>query len=124
MMAESINVFGDPLQTCSEQPHAGFYRDGCCNTGSDDAGDHVVCARVTAEFLEFSRDQGNDLTTPHPQFGFPGLKDGDCWCLCALRWHEAYEAGVAPPVYLASTHRRALDMINIEELKQHALDLE
>lgn len=124
MPAESINVFGEPLQSCSYQPITGFYRDGCCNTGSEDAGDHVVCASMTREFLEFELEQGNDLVTPHPEAGFPGLKPGDCWCLCALRWYEAYEAGVAPPVYLMATHKRALDMINIEELKQFALDLE
>jgi len=121
--AESINVFGEALEPCSLDPLTGFYRDGCCNTGSEDAGDHVVCARMTREFLDYSLEQGNDLVTPHPEAGFPGLRPGDRWCLCALRWLEAYEAGAAPPVYLAATHRRTLDMINIEELKQFALDL-
>lgn len=123
MQAESLNVFGEPLQTCSDHLATGFYRDGCCNTGVEDAGDHVVCATMTEEFLDFSISCGNDLSTPRPEFGFAGLRPGDCWCLCALRWQEAFEAGVAPPVYLKATHQRALDMINIENLKKHALDL-
>ncbi len=122
MTVESINVFGEPLQPCSERPLTGFYRDGCCNTGAEDFGDHVVCAQVTEKFLEYSMDQGNDLVTPNPEAGFMGLKPGDCWCLCADRWLEAREAGAAPPVYLQGTHMRALDIIPMEVLKQYALD--
>ncbi len=117
------NVFGEPLSTCSIAPMTGFYRDGCCETGPEDTGRHVVCAQVTQEFLEYSRARGNDLVTPRPEFGFPGLKPGDRWCLCALRWREAMEAGIAPPVALAATHERALDIIDLQELKAHALDL-
>jgi uncharacterized protein (DUF2237 family) len=113
------NVLGDDLEPCGFDPLTGFYRDGCCDTGGDDIGVHVVCARVTAEFLEFSRAQGNDLSTPQP--GFPGLQPGDQWCLCASRWQEAYEAGVAPPVVLAATHVRALEWCSLESLKEHAV---
>ena len=113
------NVLGDDLEPCGFDPRTGFYRDGCCDTGGDDIGVHVVCARVTAEFLEFSRAQGNDLSTPQP--GFPGLRPGDQWCLCASRWQEAYEAGVAPPVVLAATHIRALEWCSLESLKEHAV---
>ncbi|MGY6644044.1 MAG: DUF2237 family protein [Salinarimonas sp.] len=120
---ESRNVFGEPLATCSIAPMTGFYRDGCCETGPEDVGRHVVCAQVTQEFLDYSRARGNDLVTPRPEFGFPGLRPGDRWCLCALRWREALEAGVAPPVALAATHERALDIIDLQELKAHALDL-
>jgi hypothetical protein len=102
----------------------GFYRDGSCQTSPQDGGLHVVCARVSAEFLEFSRAQGNDLTTPMPQLGFPGLKPGDKWCLCASRWREALEAGMAPPVVLAATHEKALELIPLAALKRHALDLQ
>lgn len=122
-MDEKLNVLGEPLQACSEEPLTGFYRDGCCNTGDDDPGRHVVCARVTAKFLEFSTSRGNDLSTPRPEFGFPGLKPGDRWCLCAARWREALEAGVAPTVILASTHLAALELCELSDLKQHALDL-
>lgn len=122
MSADSTNVFGEPLQLCSERPLTGFYRDGCCNTGVEDVGDHVVCARLTKAFLDYSLRQGNDLITPLPEAGFPGLKPGDSWCLCAARWLEAYEAGFAPPIYLQATHCRALDIIHIELLKQYALD--
>jgi uncharacterized protein (DUF2237 family) len=101
----------------------GFYRTGSCETGPQDVGTHVVCARVTAEFLEFSRSRGNDLVTPVPGFGFPGLKPGDKWCLCATRWREALQAGVAPPVVLAATHEKALEFISLEDLKRLALDL-
>lgn len=120
---ESRNVFGEPLATCSIAPMTGFFRDGCCETGPEDVGRHVVCAQVTREFLDYSRARGNDLMTPRPEFGFPGLQPGDRWCLCALRWREALEAGVAPPVALAATHERALDIIDLQELKAHALDL-
>ncbi|HMB11383.1 MAG TPA: DUF2237 domain-containing protein [Saliniramus sp.] len=101
----------------------GFFRDGCCETGPEDVGRHVVCAQVTREFLDYSRARGNDLMTSRPEFGFPGLQPGDRWCLCAVRWREALEAGVAPPVSLAATHERALDIIDLQELKAHALDL-
>ena len=118
-----LSVFGRPLEPCSERPKTGFFRDGCCNTSAEDRGAHVVCARMTAEFLEFSRARGNDLSTPSPQNGFPGLQPGDRWCLCADRWKEAFEAGCAPHVYLASTHERVLDYVSLDQLKRHALDL-
>jgi uncharacterized protein (DUF2237 family) len=118
----ALNVLGTPLQTCSTDPLTGFYRDGCCSTGGDDAGVHVVCARVTAEFLEFSKAAGNDLSTPRPEFGFAGLKPGDQWCLCASRWAEALEAGMAPPVVLAATHMRALEWCSLDDLRAHAID--
>lgn len=117
------NVLGGPLAECCTSPMAGFYRDGSCHTGPQDPGIHAVCARVTPEFLEFSRSRGNDLTTPAPQFGFAGLRPGDKWCLCAPRWQEAFEAGMAPPVVLAATHERALEFVALEDLKRHALDL-
>ena len=118
----ALNVLGTPLQTCSTDPLTGFYRDGCCSTGGDDAGVHVVCARVTAEFLEFSKAAGNDLSTPRPEFGFAGLKPADQWCLCASRWAEAFEAGMAPPVVLAATHMRALEWCSLDDLRAHAID--
>jgi uncharacterized protein (DUF2237 family) len=118
-----LSVFGRPLEPCSHRPKAGFFRDGCCNTSADDRGAHVVCAKVTAEFLAFSRATGNDLSTPAPQAGFPGLKPGDRWCVCAARWKEALEAGCAPPIYLASTHERVLEYVSFEALSAHALDL-
>jgi hypothetical protein len=114
------NVLGGPLGDCSSDPLTGFFRDGCCNTHPADVGRHVVCARVTAEFLEFSAAQGNDLVTPRPQFEFPGLKPGDRWCLCATRWLEAQEAGVAPPVCLEATHAAALEIIPLALLEAHA----
>ncbi|NWF79101.1 MAG: DUF2237 domain-containing protein [Chloroflexi bacterium] len=117
------NVLGGPLATCSVQPLTGFYRTGCCDTGPDDVGVHVVCARVTAEFLAFSRSRGNDLSTPRPEYGFPGLQPGDRWCLCAARWQEALEAGVAPPVVLAATHEAALAVVQRADLLRHALDV-
>lgn len=117
------NVLGGPLATCSIQPLTGFYRTGCCDTGLDDVGIHVVCAQVTAEFLAFSRSRGNDLSTPRPEYGFPGLQPGDRWCLCAARWQEAFEAGVAPPVVLAATHEAALAVVRREDLLRHALDV-
>ena len=113
------NVLGSELQPCSHEPLTGFYRDGCCNTGADDAGVHVVCSRVTAEFLEFSKQAGNDLSTP--QLGFAGLQPGDQWCLCAARWQEALEAGMAPEVVLEATHMRALEWVNLEDLRRHAV---
>ena len=117
------NVLGDKLQSCSETPVTGFYRDGCCNTGPDDLGLHTVCALMTREFLEFSRARGNDLSTPMPQMGFPGLKPGDRWCLCAARWKEALDAGMAPRVFLTSTHEATLEVVSLEDLKKYALDL-
>jgi uncharacterized protein (DUF2237 family) len=117
------NVLGGPLQSCSERPLTGFYRDGCCNTGDDDLGAHVVCVRVTAEFLAFSQARGNDLTTPHPEFGFRGLKPGDKWCLCAARWVEALEEGLAPQLVLAATHEVMLEYAPLDELKKYAIDL-
>jgi hypothetical protein len=122
-MDAKFNVLGEPLLPCSEEPMTGFFRDGCCNTSHEDLGRHVVCVRVTAEFLEFSRSRGNDLSTPHLEFGFPGLKPGDQWCLCAARWQEALEAGAAPKVILQSTHAAALRVVQLRDLKQYALDL-
>jgi uncharacterized protein (DUF2237 family) len=101
----------------------GFYRDGCCNTGDDDIGRHTVCAVMTRAFLDYTRQQGNDLSTPHPEFNFPGLKPGDQWCLCAGRWQQALEAGVAPRIMLGATHIGALDVVDLKDLKAHALDL-
>lgn len=120
---QALNVLGEPLAPCSLRPLTGFYRDGCCNTGYDDVGIHTICARMTKEFLEFSRSRGNDLSTPAPQHGFPGLKPGDQWCLCAARWKEALDAGVAPPVVLAATHEETLAIVPLADLKRHALDL-
>ncbi len=117
------NVLGGPLATCCTAPLTGFYRDGSCHTGPQDLGTHVVCAQVTTEFLEFSVARGNDLVTPVPQFHFPGLNPGDKWCLCALRWKEALDAGVAPPVVLAATHEKALEFVSLDDLKRHAVDL-
>ena len=117
------NVLGGPLQPCSERPVTGFFRDGCCNTGDEDIGAHVICVRVTAEFLEFSAARGNDLTTPHPEFGFPGLQPGDRWCLCAMRWVEALQAGHAPQLVLSATHEVMLEYAPLVELKKFAIDL-
>ncbi|MBO9313909.1 MAG: DUF2237 domain-containing protein [Chloroflexus sp.] len=117
------NVLGGPLAPCSMRPLTGFFRTGCCDTGPLDTGLHVICAQVTAEFLDFSRSRGNDLITPRPEYRFPGLKPGDRWCLCALRWLEAYEAGVAPPIILAATHEAALTVIPRAVLLQYALDV-
>ena len=121
-MTGGKSVLGKPLKTCCNDPVTGFYRNGRCDTGPGDMGLHVVCARVTAEFLAFSRARGNDLSTPYPEAGFPGLKPGDRWCLCAARWKEAFEAGVAPPVVLAATHISALEFVSLEELSEHAVD--
>ncbi len=114
------NVLGSRLERCSTDPLTGFYRDGCCHTGPQDSGRHVVCAEMTEEFLAFTRSRGNDLSTPRPQWQFPGLKPGDRWCLCALRWREALEAGLAPPVHLEATHTKALEYVSLEELQAHA----
>ena len=120
-MAHAKNVLGTALQDCSHDPVTGFFRDGCCRTGPDDHGVHIVCARVTADFLTFSQARGNDLSTPRPEWGFPGLQPGDQWCLCARRWQEAFEAHVAPLVILEATHSSALEFIAIEDLKSHAV---
>jgi hypothetical protein len=117
---DTLNVLGGPLLACSYSPLTGYFRDGCCRTDSHDHGTHVVCARVTAQFLDFSRELGNDLITPRPEFRFAGLKPGDRWCLCATRWKQAFEAGVAPPVHLAATHARALEIVTLEQLNRHA----
>jgi len=114
------NVLGTELEPCSLDPVTGFFRDGCCNTDEHDRGLHVVCTRVTAEFLEFSRSRGNDLVTPRLEFKFPGLKPGDQWCLCAMRWKKAFEAGLAPPVVLQATHERALDVVTLAQLRSRA----
>ncbi len=121
-MTEAKNVLGEPLELCCTSPMTGYYRDGYCTTGSGDLGVHVVCAQVTAEFLTYTKAQGNDLSTPMPAYGFPGLKPGDRWCLCASRWKEALDDGVAPPVVLASTHAAALKHVTLEELKQHVIE--
>ena len=117
------NVLGDRLDVCSMEPKTGFFRDGCCNTNGGDVGSHTVCAVMTAEFLEFSKSRGNDLSTPMPQLGFPGLRPGDRWCLCAPRWLEAREAGYAPRVVLRATHEGALDHCSLADLKRFVLDL-
>ncbi len=120
---DSVNVYGEPLQSCGEDPLTGFFRDGCCNTGDQDLGSHTVCVSLTREFLEFSRFRGNDLSTPRPEFSFPGLKAGDRWCLCAARWLEAHQQGMAPRVFLSRTHQRALEIVPLELLTEYALDL-
>jgi len=117
------NVLGEALEICSIKPMTGFYRDGCCNTGREDIGSHTVCVVMTAAFLEFSKSRGNDLSTPLPEFGFPGLKPGDRWCLCAARWQEALDANQAPRVVLRATHDGALLHCSLSDLKRFALDL-
>lgn len=117
------NVLGKPLQPCSFEPLTGWFRNGCCDTGPGDFGLHIICVRVTDDFLEFSRSVGNDLSTPMPEYEFPGLKDGDRWCLCAARWKEAYDAGKAPAVILAATHMSALEFATLDELREHAVDV-
>jgi hypothetical protein len=119
----SRNVLGEPLQACSTKPMTGFFRNGCCDTSAQDAGSHTVCVVVTDAFLEFSRLRGNDLSTPLPDFGFPGLKAGDRWCLCAPRWKEALDAKQAPRVVLRATHEGALEYCSLADLKSHAADL-
>lgn len=116
------NVLGGELTPCSVDPMTGFFRDGCCNTGAEDVGVHTVCARVTEEFLAFSKEAGNDLSTPQPGLGFIGLEPGDQWCLCAPRWQEALEAGVAPPVVLEATHVGTLEWVALQDLRSHAAD--
>jgi uncharacterized protein (DUF2237 family) len=117
------NVLGEPLESCSMEPLTGWTRSGACETGEQDLGSHTVCVQVTDAFLEFSMQQGNDLSTPMPEYGFPGLKAGDRWCVCAARWKEAFDAGCAPRVALRSTHANALDIVSFEDLKAHAIDL-
>jgi uncharacterized protein len=119
----SKNVLGAPLEVCCTKPLTGYFRDGLCRTDATDRGSHVVCARVTQAFLEFSLARGNDLITPRPEYRFDGLKHNDCWCLCAMRWREALQAGVAPPVRLGSTHEKALEFVSLAELQAHALEL-
>lgn len=116
------NVLGTDLEPCSMDPLTGFYRDGCCNTGAGDRGVHVVCAEMTADFLEFSKSRGNDLSTPVPMYQFPGLNPGDQWCLCAARWQEAFQAGMAPRVKLEATHISALEFCDLADLKSHSVD--
>ena len=120
----SVNVVGGALLPCSTAPMTGFYRDGCCSTGSEDVGSHTVCTVMTEEFLAFSKTAGNDLSTPRPEWGFPGLRPGDRWCVCAARWLEAYQAGQAAPVVLGATHALALEVVPIEALTAHALEAE
>ncbi len=117
----AFNVLGGALVPCSYAPLTGFFRDGCCNTADDDTGSHVICVKVSAEFLAFSASRGNDLSTPRPEYRFRGLNPGDRWCLCALRWREAFDAGAAPSVVLESTHERALDFVPLDWLRAHAL---
>jgi uncharacterized protein (DUF2237 family) len=117
----AVNVLGGVLVPCSADPVTGFFRNGCCDTADDDIGSHTVCAVMTAAFLSFSKDAGNDLSTPHPEFGFPGLKPGDRWCLCAPRWQQAFAAGQAPNVILEATHRGALEYCRLDDLRRHAV---
>ena len=117
------NVLGEPLELCGEDPITGYYRDGSCNTDNTDYGSHTVCALITNKFLEFSKSMGNDLSTPRPELGFKGLKPGDSWCLCANRWLEAYQNGSAPKIKLKSTHLRALEIIDLDSLKEHSVDI-
>ena len=119
-----LNVLGSKLEPCSFDPMTGFFRNGCCETGPEDIGTHVVCAQVTDDFLQFSKSRGNDLSTPRPEFDFGGLKDGDRWCLCVTRWQEALDAGVAPKVYLRATHAKALQTVSLADLLAHSLDSE
>ncbi|MGA7326895.1 MAG: DUF2237 domain-containing protein [Rhodomicrobium sp.] len=117
------NVFGEPIGPCSESPLTGFFRDGCCNTSPQDFGSHTVCAIMTDDFLAFSKRAGNDLSTPAPEYGFPGLKSGDRWCLCAARWQQAFEASMAPRVVLGATNEKALEILALQDLKRFAIDL-
>ncbi len=117
------NVLGEKLESCSSDPLTGWYRDGCCNTDSMDHGVHTVCAKVTDKFLEWSKVAGNDLITPHPEFDFPGLKDGDCWCICAATYAQSIEAGTACKIFLKKTNYKTLEIVSLEKLKQYAIDL-
>ena len=121
MAEKELNIFGEEMDACCFDPLTGWKRDGYCNTDDFDHGSHVVCCEVTDAFLAFSKERGNDLSTPRPEFNFPGLKEGDRWCLCAMRWQEAFEAGVAPRVFLESCHQKALEFVNLEDLEQHAM---
>ena len=123
MKIQQVNIFDDPIEECCSNPITGFYRDGFCHTDNLDHGLHVVCAKVSKEFLEFSKKRGNDLSTPRPEFEFPGLNDGDSWCLCAERWREAYENNCAPHIFLKRTNKKALTVVDLEILKEFALDL-
>jgi hypothetical protein len=123
-MEKTKNVLGNALEICCTSPVTGFYRSGSCETGPKDVGTHVVCAEVTQEFLEYTRSQGNDLTSPSPHHGFPGLKPGDRWCLCVSRWKEALNAGVAPPVVLEATHEATLKYVSLQELRKHAVPIQ
>jgi hypothetical protein len=122
-MSQPKNVLGAELQSCSVEPMTGFYRDGCCRTGREDIGLHLVCIQATEEFLEFSQDVGNDLSTSNPMYSFPGIMPGDRWCLCVERWKQALEAGVAPPVVLEATHISALEFVDLEDLQAHAVEV-
>ena len=122
-MTDDRNVLGDALEPCGTDPLTGFYRDGCCTAGPEDLGSHTVCAVVTAEFLAHQRQVGNDLSTPRPEYHFPGLQPGDRWCVVAARWLEAYQAGVAPPVVLAATHARAAETVPLDLLREYAVDV-
>ena len=122
-MDDSLNVFGEKLELCGEDPVTGFYRDGLCNTCDEDIGSHTVCIEASQKFLEFSHFKGNDLSTPIPEFGFKGLKPGNSWCLCAARWLEAFEGGMAPRIHLTRTHIKALEIVPLDLLKKYAVDL-
>lgn len=122
-VTDELNVLGEPLEVCGVEPMTGFFRNGCCSTGPEDLGSHTVCVVVTAEFLEHQRQAGNDLITPRPEYRFPGLNPGDRWCVVAVRWLQAYQAGAAAPVVLASTHERTVDLVPLELLRQHAVDV-
>ncbi|MFN3953731.1 MAG: DUF2237 family protein [Pararhodobacter sp.] len=122
MKEPSVNVLGGALEPCSNAPLTGFFRNGCCDTGPEDRGLHTVCAVMTAEFLAMSKYLGNDLSTPRPEYGFDGLKPGERWCLCAARFLQAHEEGAAPRIHLAATHRRTLDVVPLEILRQYAAD--
>jgi len=122
-MTDARNVLGGPLDACGSDPLTGFYRDGCCNTGPEDLGNHTVCAVVSAQFLAHQHEVGNDLSTPRPEYGFAGLQPGDRWCVCAARWQQAYDDGAPAPVVLAATHARALEVVSLEALQEHAVDV-
>ena len=122
-MSNDRNVLGGRLQTCSGKPMTGFFRTGCCETGPEDHGSHTVCVEMTSEFLSYSKSVGNDLSTPMPAYGFPGLRPGDRWCLCAARWQEAFDEGAAPSVILGATHEAALEIVSLDDLRRHALEM-
>ena len=122
-MTEALNVLAEKLEICCTSPMTGFYRDGYCQTGVSDVGSHIICAELTEDFLEFTKRRGNDLSTPRPEYLFPGLKSGDRWCLCVSRWKEALNSGVAPPVVLSATHQKALEVLPLEVLQEHSLTI-